>query len=100
MRLKQSSLMIAAVMLAAPAARAGEIWQWTHEAAGEGRANVSEGGPVGLGSMRTTGPARQAGEGHADGPGTGRGPVPRMGRTLPAEAEAARAFTKPSIEQT
>ena len=46
----------AGLTLGAPSARAETIWQWTHQAEGEGWANVFDGGPPDFESDITTGP--------------------------------------------
>ena len=58
MTLRRIILLMAAVSLGGAPARAGEIWEWewTHEAAGEGWANVFDGGAVVSDSGATGGP--------------------------------------------
>ena len=63
MRIKPVSFLIVSFLLAsavfftaAPLARAGTIWNWTHEASGSGSANVFDGGPTDFDTGATTEP--------------------------------------------
>lgn len=52
----QSAVTLAIVLFSACTARAGELWTWTMEGAGQGTANVFDGGPVVTSMGHTTGP--------------------------------------------
>jgi len=58
--LRSSDIMVVVTLgwlgCCAPPASAGTIWQWTHQAEGEGWANVYDGGPVRYDSEATLGP--------------------------------------------
>ena len=63
MRIRPVSFLIVSFLLAsavfftaAPLARAGTIWNWTHEASGSGSANVFDGGPTVFDDGATTDP--------------------------------------------
>jgi hypothetical protein len=41
-------VLAAGLAIGTPSAWGGTVWQWTHEAEGEGKANVFDGGPPGI----------------------------------------------------
>ena len=88
-------LLAAGLTLGAPSARAGTVWQWTHQAEGEGRAQVYDGGPAvfDLGSVSgPDDPSMNFGAFDVTGPGTDGASFRTKGRSTVAGLQRSLNF--------